>query len=150
MEKQFEKPKLNAKEGEDVQDAINKEADKNEDNKEILEKPTTSDPTASLIYIQGHPLFHLACGIMYFQVDQSNDPLTCYKIDKSSYPWHFTTTVQSTQLNSNFQTLTYIHLACFILLSLVNIIDSIDLNAHYSTILSLITVPLYQYTILHS
>jgi len=114
MKNEYDKPKFKAAEAEKLENAVNVEAEENKDNSEILEKPTTSDPTASLIYIQGHPLFHLACGIMYFFVQQSNDPLTCYKIDKTKAPWEFKTNYEKTRLNENFQTLTYIHFACFI------------------------------------
>ena len=85
---------------------------------------------------------------MFFLVKPSAEPLACYHYDKDTQ--HFYIVKETTELNSNFETLTYIHFTCFILLTFVNFIDSFDLNAYYSTILGSITVPLYQYCILNS
>ena len=51
------------------------------------QKPQALDPTASLVYIQGHPIFHLVAGIMYFIIIKSNDPLRCYKYDVDSHEY---------------------------------------------------------------
>jgi hypothetical protein len=101
-----------------------------------------------MVYIQGHPVFHLACGLMYFLIEKSNNPLTCFQYDATTMT--FSTYPEMTELNDNFDQLTIIHFLCFFLLTVVNFMDSNSLGAHQTVILSMMTVPLYQYSILRS
>lgn len=53
-------------------------------------------------------------------------------------------------MNNNLYNLTLIHFFCFFALSLAKIIEVFDIHDHYSVILNVTTIPLYQYSILQS
>ena len=78
---------------------------------------------------------------MYFSIDFSANPLICYQYDEKTS--EYSLTKMETQLNYNFKVLTFIHFISFVMLTVVKIIDVVDVNAHYSVIISLLTIPLY-------
>ena len=112
-----------------------------------------TDSTAILISAQGHQIMHLGCYFMNL-ILQSRFQSKTLNVTCMSYTSNdpMTAPIQSDKNLTEFMTYNQqignIHLVCFILLSLSNILDSFSIHAHFSMLFSLTTIPLYIYIIL--
>lgn len=82
---------------------------------------------------------------MYFIVDSSANPLICFAVGENN---QYQFSHEATRLNENFVVLTICHFASFVMLTGIKLIDATDIDAHFTVIINLCTVPMYQYCIL--
>ena len=86
---------------------------------------------------------------MYFIIVESNKKLRCFQLDTSTWEYSFKDG-EETKMNKNLFNQTLIHFFCFIALTLAKILEVTNIDNHISSILNIVTVPLYQFSVFQS
>ena len=118
----------------------------------IRNMPEPSDPMAGLLLSQGQPVLHL-CYFMasqlfltYAKTDSSTGSNMClFRIGDTN---EFEMLPADQLLHDQVVSISWQHFICFMLISVAEQMSAVDLDAHYSVYLNIMSCLLYQTTVI--